>query len=114
MALKKLFRSHSGRVLWVALILGLLNGSIYVLLVPPWQHYDEPNHFEYVWLIAKRGVLPKPDDYDPSMRRAVAISMINHGFFKGLNFTPNLEPESGPVWIGAYSQLSNRPLYYAL
>jgi len=32
------------------LVLALANGLLYLVLVPPWQHYDEPTHFEYAWL----------------------------------------------------------------
>ena len=34
--------------------LSFIRGLLYVSLVPPWGHYDEPTHFEYVWLIANR------------------------------------------------------------
>src|SRR5512147_1989311 len=97
--------------LLIALMVGLTFGTLFVFLMPPWQHYDEPNHFEYVWLIAKQGKLPSPDDYDQSMRKAVATSMINHGFFKGMT-PPDLNLADGPIWIGTYSQLTNLPLYY--
>ena len=96
---------------WV-LILGLLNGLLYVFIVPPWQHYDEPNHFEYVWLVAQRGSIPQPGDYDPGMRRAVAESMIEHGFFEPLGFLPDLEAPDGDIWIGQYPQIGDPPLYY--
>ncbi|WP_376791086.1 ArnT family glycosyltransferase [Thermoflexus sp.] len=95
---------------WV-LVLALLNGLLYLVLVPPWQHYDEPTHFEYAWLIASRGVLPKPGDYDQDLRREVAASMVEHRFFRGMNFTPNLLARDQPVWLGA-SQLGHPPLYY--
>jgi hypothetical protein len=96
---------------WV-LILGLLNGLLYVFIVPPWQHYDEPNHFEYVWLVAQRGSIPQPGDFDPGMRRAVAESMIEHGFFGPLGFLPDLEAPDGDIWIGQYPQVGDPPLYY--
>ena len=35
--------------------LALCHGLLYMLILPPWQHYDEPPHFEYAWLIADRG-----------------------------------------------------------
>lgn len=101
-------------MLLVVLAIGLVNGLFFVTLVPPWQHYDETNHFEYSWLIANRGKLPKPDDYDQSMRREVALSMIEHGFFKKMEFMPNLEDNGSPIWIGTFSQLTNPPVYYQL
>jgi hypothetical protein len=55
--------------LLLILIFGaLFHGLIYGFLVPPWQDYDEPNHFEYVWLIANRIRMPRKGDYDQVMR----------------------------------------------
>jgi hypothetical protein len=105
-------RSYSS--LWIALLVGLVNGLLFVVLIPPWQHYDEPNHFEYAWLMAKRGGIPATDDYSRSMRLAVAESMVQNEFFRGMNYTPDLNPKAGPVWIGPISQLNNPPLYYAV
>ena len=114
MAFVDVFRTRSGQVLSIALVFALVHGLIYVFIVPPWQHYDEPNHFEYFWFIASRGVLPAPGDYDQDMRRAVAASMIENGFFKDLGPAPNVNSEAEPIWIGGYSQLTNPPLYYIL
>ena len=93
------------------LLLGLAHGLTYVFLVPPWQHYDEPSHFEYVWLVANRPGLPKPRDYDRDMRRQVAASMLEHGFYRDTDYRPNLNDEA--VNIG-YTQLDDPPLYYLL
>ena len=76
----RLIREH--KVLIIVLLVGFLNGLAYVLLMPAWQHYDEPNHFEYAWLIAHRESLPEQVDYDQEMRRATAISMIEHNFLQ--------------------------------
>lgn len=106
----RFLRIHQIRLI---LALGLLHGLLYIFLEPPWQHYDEPTHFEYAWLLANRSGLPKPGDYDQTMRRAVAISMIEHNFFRGLNFLPDLNTQNEPVWLG-YSQLDDPPFYYLL
>ncbi len=92
-------------------LLALILGTIYTFFIPPWQHYDEPTQFEYAWLIANRPGLPQPGDYDQNMRREVAASMLEHGFFEGLDFRPNLLSQTEPVWIGI-SQLDDQPLYY--
>ena len=47
------------RLLLALLVLALLRGLVYLALLPPWQHYDEPTHFEYVQLIAERKKLPQ-------------------------------------------------------
>lgn len=96
------------------LLLALLNGLLYLFIVPPWQHYDEPGHFEYAWLIANRGVLPESGDYDPAMRREVAASMVEQGFFHGTDFTPNLLAIDQPVWIGPTQVGTDPALYYLL
>lgn len=94
------------------LVLGLVNGLLFVFIVPPWQHYDEPNHFEYVWLVAQRGSIPQPGEFDPAMRLAVAESMIAHGFYAPLGFFPDLNAPDGEIWIGQYPQTGDPPLYY--
>jgi hypothetical protein len=101
---------HWGR-LGVLLGVGLLLGFVYVFLVPPWQHYDEPTQFEYAWLIANRQGIPQPGEYDQRMRREVAASMLEHNFFKGMDFHPNLLSQTEEIWIGI-SQLGDQPLYY--
>ena len=118
--LRQLFQlssAHSERGerlrLGLILLVGLLNGLLFVFLVPPWQHYDEPGHFEYAWLIANRPGLPQAGDYDQNMRREMAASMIEHNFFAGLPYRSNLLSEQEPVWIGL-SQTTDQPLHYWL
>ena len=96
------------------LLIGLVHGLVYVFLMPPWQHYDEPTHFEYAWLLANRWQIPQAGDYDPGMRLDVAQSMIEHEFYAGLNYLPDLEAPDGKVDIGGYSQLDEPPVYYIL
>ena len=110
--LSSIFHKESA-ILGAILLLALINGLIYVFLLPPWQHYDEPNHFEYVWLLAHRHGLPQPGDFDTAMRQAVAQSMIEQGFFDGTNI-PLPDLTSAKPWIGAYPQLDDPPLYYFL
>jgi hypothetical protein len=109
-------KSHKPKyyILGLVLLVGLIHGLIFLWIMPPWQHYDEPNHFEYAWLLAQRGVRPQPGDYDLEMRRSVAKSMLDHGFFAHLDFQPDLKSANQPAWIGEYSQVNNPPLYYAL
>jgi hypothetical protein len=95
------------------LLVALVHGLIYLFIMPPWQHYDEPTHFEYAWLIANHPGLPKPGDYDQSMRREVALSMIEHGFFRDGNINIDLNAQEQPIQIG-YPQLDDPPFYYLL
>jgi hypothetical protein len=110
---QKIFKRGRRRLgLAIALILALFNGIIYMAVIPPWQHNDEPNHFEYAWLWANRGSRPKSGDYDKEMRKVVAVSMIDHKFFDKLGYLPDTNSE--PAWIGSYSQLNDPPFYYLL
>ncbi len=101
------------RLLFLILALTLVRGVLYLAVFPPWQHYDEPTHFEYVRLIADRGRLPLPGDYDLAMRREIASSMQAAGFWKDQG-APSLDfwSETPPA-IG-FSELEHPPLYYAL
>lgn len=73
------------------LLLALINGLLYVFLVPPWQHYDEPSQFEYAWLIANRQRLPQPGDFDAQMRRETMRSMAAAGFYRDLGGAPDID-----------------------
>ncbi|MDX1437110.1 MAG: hypothetical protein R3335_09880, partial [Anaerolineales bacterium] len=95
---------------WLIIALGLVHGLIYVFLVPPWQHSDEPSHFEHAWLIAANRRLPVSGEFDPEMRRAVFDSMAAHQFFVGIGYDPS--PDA--FWASARSQVSEPPAYYLL
>ena len=93
--------------------LALVIGFCYVFLVPPWMHYDEPNHFEYVYLAAKQDHLPNQSDYNAELRLAIARSELSSGFLRVLNLpVPDLVNVPRPLWIGPQSQLDDPPLYY--
>lgn len=63
------------------LALGLTRGWQYMLAVPPWQHPDEPTHFEHVRYIAQSGRWPTWDDVDVSLRWVIVKSMLQHNFW---------------------------------
>jgi hypothetical protein len=56
---------------WFIVFIAALNGLLYLFLVPPWEHNDEPGNFEYAWLLANMG--GKRDEWigksDQQMRR---------------------------------------------
>ena len=92
----------------------LLHLLLYVWLVPPWQHYDEPTHFEYALLIRDLGRLPTIDEQIPELRRSIARSMINAGFFRNPNLpltAPN--PDSAELSLGV-NERGHPPLYYTI
>lgn len=65
----------------IILALALVHGLLYVFLVPPWQHYDEPAHFEYVWLKGHGKELTW--EGDQGFRKTVLRSMIANDFYRG-------------------------------
>jgi 4-amino-4-deoxy-L-arabinose transferase-like glycosyltransferase len=100
------------RLLLALLILAFLRGLLYLAVMPPWQHYDEPTHFEYVRLIAERRALPQPGDYDLAMRREIAASMQVHSFWGDTPLPLPLWSDTSPE-LGI-SELEHPPLYYSL
>lgn len=103
---------HHHIVLVAILLVAFGQGLLYLFLLPPWQHYDEPTHFEYAWLIANRPDLPQPRDTDQVIRREIAASMLEHNFYHNLP-RPFLLTDDQEIWIG-YSQLNDPPAYYVL
>ncbi len=94
------------------LFLGLLQGIIYAIIIPPWWHYDEPGHFEYAWLVANLPTWPKAGQYNQEMRREVGNSLMKFGWYQIRNFHPDLSG-SGPIVIGV-PQVGDPPGYYFL
>ncbi|NIM95446.1 MAG: hypothetical protein GTO18_17250 [Anaerolineales bacterium] len=103
-------REH--RILLIIILFALLNGLTYVFVVPPWQHYDEPTYFEFAHLMSDREALPAEDDISESLRREIASSMLQYGFYRELSYQPDLE-STDPVWIGQV-QTGDKPLYFIL
>src|SRR6187200_3337579 len=95
----------------LVLLIALCQGILYLCLQPPWQHYDEPTHFEYAWLIANHPGLPQPGTVDQPLRREIAASMIQHDFYGNMP-QPALLTD-GKIEIGV-SELGHPPAYYML
>lgn len=98
---------------WVILLVAAVNGLIYLFLVPPWQHYDEPGHFEYVWLMNRLNDVSSGKPVDYAIRREILASLIEYNFFRDMGWLPNQIEIDEPPWIGI-SQLADRSLYYLL
>ncbi len=84
----------------------LIHSLVYVFLVPPWQHYDEPGHFLYAAYIV-RGGIAAPDNV--AIAREVADSMYRHHFWP-----PDVRPDllsPRPPGIPT-DQRHHPPLYY--
>lgn len=109
-AITKKMRYLPSRMTLVILGVALLQGVIYLLLLPPWQHYDEPSHFEYARLYADLQRRPTENDVDFELRRTIIASMMEHNFYHNLP-PPNLTAKE--VVIG-HAQFDHPPGYYAL
>jgi hypothetical protein len=109
----KQLRSKPGaNLLRLAFVLAALNGLIYVFLLPPWQHYDEPNHFEYIGLITRWNRLPQPGDHEPALSQEIFASMRANDFYRSI---PEPEiPAGGLERVPGYLQTDDRPGYYLL
>lgn len=91
----------------VMLSLALVQGILYLLLIPPWQHYDEPGHFEYAALLARNTSLTDYGKPDPTLRQTIVDSMVEHNFFWN-------QPQPPDGWWFHYTELRHPPTYYAL
>ncbi len=98
-------------VLILILLIAMAHGLLYTFLVPPWQHYEEPTHFEYAWLIANRLAVPRADELDKALRRELAKSMLKHGFYHDLPYRPDLNSD-GLIDIGFTAVGAQPPVYY--
>ena len=107
------FRLPERHVLTFILLIGFIHGLIYVFLVPPWSHYDEPGHFEYVWMIATRPEIPSVGEWDGPICRVILDSMIRNQFYKYSGSPPDLASLPDPVPIGV-TQVGDPPIYYWL
>ena len=111
--IERLRSLSDGWILGMVLLIALVHGLIYVALIPPWQHYDEPRHFEVAWLTAHHEGIPGPEDYDADMSLAVIESMIESDFYASPKFYPDLE-SGDQIRITGYSQLDEPAFYYLL
>ncbi len=109
-------------LLAVVLLVALLQGLIYLFLLPAWQHYDEPSHFEYAWLMAhggydwtagRLGAIDRSPDAQAQineLRRTLLASMIANDFYRGMP-VPDLNAER--IRIG-FEAFEHPPGYYLL
>lgn len=97
----------------LVLVVAIFQGVLHLFLLPPWQHYDEPTHFEYAWLIANDETLrPTNENVDSTMRRDVAASMYEHSFYIDTP-QPELLSDGRGIWIGIL-EFAHPPVYYFL
>lgn len=98
--------------LHIILLMGLIQGLSYIFLIPPWWHYDEPGHFEFAWQIVHLDHWPQFGEFDESMRRSLALSLIRYGYYDVLNYRPDLSSNEPISLGGGGSAQTSYPLYY--
>jgi len=105
--------SRENLVLIGILFVALGHGLIYTFLMPPWQHYEEPSHFELAWILASTHQRPVYPAYDIPKRLEIGQSMIRHGFYDRIGPPPNPDDyreQPFPIGINVTGAL---PLYHA-
>jgi hypothetical protein len=102
--------SERRTLVWLVLA-ALAHGLLYVVLLPPWQHYDEPGHLEFAATIALLGAVPADSYRDDALTREIADSMARSSFWEPAQI-PDFFGEQPPA-LGS-SQRVHPPLYYAL
>jgi hypothetical protein len=107
------FKHPENRIILIILVIGLVHGLIYVFVVPPWQHYDEPAHFEYAWIKAHHPGEPVADNIDQGLRDRILSSMVETHFFNKIYGSPGNDPNFQPIWM-FISQASDPPFYHLI
>ena len=100
---------------WLITLLAVAQAVIFLMVVPAWQHYDEPAHFRFAW--SRVNLEAKEEDrfftpLDPSMVRETLSSMLENGFYHVLP-PPNYLRTYGIDTLG-HSQSGEFPLYYEM
>lgn len=105
----------SGRFfLALLIVLALVKGTIYSVLVPPWQAPDEPKYLEYIWLLHEKGRLFSPGEASPSMQQEIIRSMAQYDYW-ALSGRPQPTPlptSFEGVWGFSNSVLGSPPLAF--
>jgi len=103
-------------MLGVFLALALMRGLLYVALVPPWQHYDEPGHLQYAEYLARHRRVPGSNNLDIELRQEIIASMQQHRF---ATYQPAWHPPTDKMPITSrhavpMTQFRHPLLYYLL
>lgn len=108
------------KALMVLVALGLIRGTLYAVVIPPWQAPDEFRHFEYVKLLSQERRLLTAQDTSLPLQREIIASMIKHHFWKfgyaTYPFDPGQPPQSFKeiIWPVDPYWLFQPPLYYLM
>lgn len=99
------------------LLAALLIGTYWLFAFPPWQHNDEPTHFEYAWHLAHWGHAPRYGigARDLVMQREMVASLVTHDFYRGVGDAPPFigQDDVTPFYFG-YDETVHPATYYWL
>ena len=94
----------------------VLRALLAIAIVPPWQNPDEPQHFEFVHILARQEQLDLSERRDLDLERALLRSMSTHGWWRHY-----AEPEPSPLPVDflevaehLFPVITSPPLYYLL
>ena len=75
------FTSAPRRILALVVLLFVLRAVLAIVIVPPWQHPDEPQHFAFVHILAQQRHVDLSVRSDPDLEREILKSMSRHGWW---------------------------------
>jgi hypothetical protein len=110
--IKVWLQSLEVRLVAAILLLAFVRGLVYIVVVPPWEHYDEPTHFEYAALFNILGQRPGPDEVDRALRFEIARSVAVHTPWR-LKEIP-IDTGNNPLPDIGIVQVGHPPLYYMM
>ena len=106
-------RDGEKSLLILLLALTFLRGVLYISVVPPWQHYDEPTHFERLYWVAELGLSPAYSERSLSLPEEIFVSMCRFDFW---GTDPCPDPPTPYKDAPSFRELGllSQPLYYYL
>jgi hypothetical protein len=81
---------HKNKILFLLLCLAFVRGVIYLAVMPPWQHYDEPTHLKRLRLVAELVYSPDRSEHFLSTPQEIIASMYQFNFWGNLVYPPEI------------------------
>lgn len=110
-------RNSFSKTEWMSLCLllglALVRGLIYLSVMPPWQHYDEPAHFERLHWVVESSFRLVPSETTLSLPAEISASMCESRFWGDAPCTLLPLPYERSPSLKALG-VSSQPLYYYL
>ena len=109
-------------IYWI-LILNVLMGSVFALIQPPWQGYDEPQHYLIIKFVSMGydnpffrgdGWWNVPPDLKDEWESKIVKSMVKHRFWEIHNAVPPMEKLSFKMIFKGAMEFMQPPLFYSI